>query len=239
MLKIAICDDEVSVTQLLENLVMSYKTDKNIDIATFTYNDGNSLLLSKERFDLIFLDVEMEELNGVEVAQKIRELDMNIAIVYVTSYPEYRKMGYRVHAYDYIEKPFRYSDIETVLNDFIASREQQNDHPVSFTTDDGIIVIDMNSIKYCWMEKKRTVKIYTSYSEYVTRETFSNILNKLDKEMFYQTSRNYIVNLKYVDSYLEDDGITLKYNIWVPLSKNNKKDFYLKLSDRLRQYCHN
>lgn len=235
MLLIAICDDDDNDIKRVNNYINDYKSKNDIEIKTFVFKDGKDLLLSGEKYDMIFLDIEMEHTNGIDIAQKIRESDMNVPIVYVTGYPDYWKRAYKVHAFDFVEKPFKYEDIEVVMNDFITSCEDAIESPVSFTTGDGIVVLDMNSIIYFWMEAKRSIKIYTIYKTYTTKESLSDIMNKIDPNKFYRTNKNFIVNFKYVQSTLDNDGITMKDGAWIPIAQKKEKDFYKRLSEQLRQ----
>lgn len=243
MLRIAICDDDDNDLERVNSFISNYKKKNGTEIRTFVFKDGNDLLLSKEKYDMIFLDIEMKHTNGIEVAQKIRESDMNVPIVYVTSYPEYWKRAYKVHAFDYIEKPIQYNDIETVFRDFMTSADEVKERPIGIMTNDGLLVLDMNSIIYIWLESKRKVKIYTVYKDYVCKESLSEIMCKLDEDRFYRVDKNYIINLKFVTNYKirldgdeSSDGVFLINDIWVPIAKKRRKEFYAKLSEQLRYF---
>ena len=242
MVRIAICDDDDMDRNKICDYVNNYKITNDVEMKLFLFNDGNDLLLSNEKFDIIFLDIEMKYTNGIEIAQKIRQSDMNVPIVYVTGYPDYWKRAYKVHAFDFLEKPFEYDDIESVLKDFLILGEEINERPIGILTVDGLTVLDMNSIVYIWHEAKRKVNIYTIYKRFVCKESLSEIMEKLDEDKFYRVDRNYIINLKFVTNYkirLDDDenndGVFLKNDIWVPIAKKKRKDFYTKLSEQLRQ----
>lgn len=87
MLNIAICDDDKNDLERIKGYIKQYKdNNKDIDIRIFAFKDGNDLLVSEQKYDIIFLDIEMEHSNGIAVGQKIRQSDMNVHIVYVTEY---------------------------------------------------------------------------------------------------------------------------------------------------------
>lgn len=121
MLKIAVCDDDKLIIDKMESLVLKYAEQNGIDLKIFAFLDGNNLVSSKQQFDLIFLDIQMQFSNGIETAQKIREMDMNVPIVYITNFSQYWRNAYKVHAFDYISKPFDFIDIKSVMDDFIKS----------------------------------------------------------------------------------------------------------------------
>lgn len=242
MLKIAICDDDKNDLERINSFIKQYKEDNNIEIRTFAFEDGNELLLSGQKYDIIFLDIEMEHTNGIAVAQKIRQSDMNVPIVYVTEYSINWKKAYKVHAFDFIEKPIQYKDVEAILRDFLISADEVKERPVGLMTSEGLIVLDMNSIVYFWLESKRAVNVYTVYKKYVCKESLSEIMSKLDEDRFYRVDKNYIINLKFVTNYKirldgdeSSDGVFLHDDMWVPIAKKRRKDFYAKLSEQLRQ----
>lgn len=242
MLRIAICDDDKNDLERINSYIVNYKEKNKIDVRTFLFKDGNELLWSKQKYDIIFLDIEMEHTNGIDVAQKIRQSDMNVPIVYVTDYPKHWRKAYKVHAFDFVEKPIQYKDVETILRDFLISADEVKERPVGLMTGEGLIVLDMNSIVYFWLESKRVVNVYTVYKKYVCKESLNEIMSKLDADRFYRVDKNYIINLKFVTNYKirldgdeTNDGVFLHEDMWVPIAKKRRKDFYAKLSEQLRQ----
>lgn len=235
MLRIAICDDEEKDRIKIQDSLIKVADKCDIDIRIFSYKKGTELLADKKEYDLIFLDVEMEDIDGIETAQKIRSYDMNVPIVYVTQYPDYWKRAYKVHAFDFISKPYYIEDIENVMRDFLVSLKEKDEKKISFNTNDGVIVLNMNSISHFHLSSKRHVDIYTVYGNYISNENLNSIMEKLDKEQFYRTSRDYIVNLSFVSIFRNKQGITLKDSTWIPLSINKQVEFYEKLSQQLRQ----
>ncbi len=245
MLRIAICDDDEDAVERVNNYLKEYVKkvgEKNgTGIKTFVFNDGNDLLLSQEKYDMIFLDIEMENTDGIEVAQKIRQSDMSVHIVYVTDYPKNWRRAYKVHAFDFIEKPIQYKDVETILQDFLISADEVKERPIGLMASEGLIVLDMNSIVYFWLQSKRIVEVHTMYKVYVCKESLSEIMSKLDTDRFYRVDKNYIINLKFVSNYKtrlngdeSSDGVFLYNDMWVPIDKKRRKEFFAKLSEQLR-----
>lgn len=243
MLNIAICDDDKNDLERIKGYIKQYKgNNKDIDIRIFAFKDGNELLLSEQKYDIIFLDIEMEHSNGIAVGQKIRQSDMNVHIVYVTEYIINWRKAYKVHAFDFIEKPIQYKDIESILRDFLISADEVKERPVGLMTGEGLIVLDMNSIVYFWLESKRVVNVYTVYKKYTCKESLNEIMCKLDADRFYRVDKNYIINLKFVTNYKirldgdeSNEGVFLHNDMWVPIANKRRKDFYAKLSEQLRQ----
>lgn len=92
MLKIAICDDDLGFTGSLENLVLEESRSMGLRVDTDVFFDGNILLKSiqsGERYGLIFIDIEMEQVDGISAARKIRETDRSVLLIYISGYDKY------------------------------------------------------------------------------------------------------------------------------------------------------
>lgn len=229
MLKIAVCDDEKKMIDKMESLILKYADQNDVKLRIIAFSDGNDLVSSKQQFDLIFLDIEMKFSNGIETAQKIREMDMNVPIVYITNYSQYWRNAYKVHAFDYISKPFDFIDIKSVMDDFIKSLAESEPIILSFNTEEGAIVQDANEICYFLVKDKKTVLVGTIYSELTVKEYLSDILKKLPEGRFFQVHRSCIVNLEYVQNVIKEDGVVMKDGTWLPMSSRKQRDFFYAL----------
>lgn len=234
MLRIAVCDDEKMTVDKIERFILKYAEENDFHLKIFTFSDGNDLVSSKQKFDLIFLDIQMQFSNGIEIAQKIREIDMSVPIVYITNYSQYWRNAYKVHAFDYISKPFDFIDIKSVMDDFIKSLTESDSKTVSFNTEDGVIVQNLNEICYFLVKDKKTVLVGTIYSELIVKEYLSDILKMLPDDSFFQIHRSCIVNLEYVQNIVKEDGAVMKDGTWLPMSIRKRKDFFYKMSKYLR-----
>lgn len=235
MLHIAVCDDENLYVNKLEHIIMYYAEQKKISINIEKYNDGSELLNDGKGFDLIFLDIEMNQTNGIEVASEIRKFDSNVPIVYVTSYSDYWRRAYKVHAFDFILKPFKKEDIFRVLTDFLAFIRDTDDRTVELLTENGIEIQPLNEIYYFIVLAKKTIQVSTVLKEYIVKENLSDIFIKLNDERFYMSNRSCIINLNYVQTLEKNEGIFMTNGDWVPLAQKKQKDFFLQLSKYLRR----
>lgn len=235
MLNIAVCDDERLYIDKLADIILSFTQQNNMSVKIEKFDDGIELISSGIKFDLIFLDIEMKKSNGIEIAERIREVDSNVPIVYVTSYSDYWRRAYKVHAFDFILKPFNSEEIFKVLSDFIALKKDSNIKTVKLTTEYGTEIQPINEIYYFILLAKRKIQIVTISKDYIVRENLTDIFNKLDDDCFYITHRSCIVNMNYVQTIRKNDGILMTNGDWVPLAQKKQKDFFIKLSKQLRK----
>jgi len=236
MINIAVCDDEMYVREKFKLLFEEYSEKKDVCITSEAFGNGKELIVSGKKFDLIFLDIDMGHfgLNGIETAQKIRETDMKTPIVYVTNYGYYRQRAFKVHAFDYIEKPFGYEEVSKALDDYLKAVPEKIAVTVKLVRTDGIEIMQ-NTDKICYAivnsNNRRLLDVRTTEQEYQVRLTIQEFFELLNSEQFFLSTRSSCVNLKQVESCDEDgDGIKLQNGGWVPLSRRRNNDFLLRLS---------
>lgn len=239
MIRVAVCDDEPEVAEKINGSINSFLTDNKCGFTVEKYYSGESLAESEKKYDLIFLDIEMKELNGIETAQVIRSEDVDVKIVYITSYTDYWRRAYKVHAFDFISKPFSDEDIHNVLKDFLRIYDTENEKTVQLRTADGAVVLKIKDILYFYIKdkEKRKVIVNTSHGEYVSTESLKEIYEKLDSEEFYKAHKSCIVNLRYVQSMTKNNGgsIIMTDGTNIPLAIKKQNEFLYLLSKQLRK----
>lgn len=233
MLRIAICDDEPKIVDEIERCINSYN-DKNIVFQIIKFYDGEELINSEMKFDIVFLDIEMKRLDGIKAAQRVREVNMTVPIVYITNYEKYWRSAYDVHAFDFIEKnKLNKEKIHKVISDFIRSIKDFESAVIKLTTENGVRVQNTNEIYYFLVDSKKKIVMYTLNGEYVVKENLFDVYNKLDKFAFYESHRSCILNLKYV-AHLDDYDVIMTNGEFVPLAQRKKKEFMEKLHNYLQ-----
>ena len=117
MIKIAICDDEKQQLNILKNIISINLDLRGLDYKIYEFDCGENLLdsLSENTYDIIFSDIEMKILDGIETAKKIRIQDKKSIIIFVTSHPDFVFQGYDVKAFNYILKPYNAEKIANIL----------------------------------------------------------------------------------------------------------------------------
>lgn len=108
MLRVAVVEDETEYRGLIQEMVGRYAKEYDLQIQTTAFPDGRELVQNYHKFDILLMDIEMPHLNGMEAAQKIRELDKEVVIVFITNMAQYAIKGYEVDALDFILKPLNY-----------------------------------------------------------------------------------------------------------------------------------
>ena len=201
-MRIAICDDEKNIRELIANKVAKQYQDANI----IFYNSGEELLLSDEHIDILFLDIQMQGKNGMETARELRKKDKKIIIIFVTAVEEYVFQAFDVGAFHYIVKPINDTKFTEVLHRAIEewnAKQPTNQEPeekylminnggvhIKVTIDD-IVYAEVFNRKVVIHKLNETIEYYGKMSD----------LEALAGDSFFRPHRAYLINFRYVEKY--------------------------------------
>jgi len=199
-MRIAICDDELICIERLQKLIKAYfKTDPGA-VECFTFTDPQELLASDfSKYDILFLDVDMGEKNGIEVAQAIRKKNNTLVLIYVSSFVEYAPRGYEVQAFRYLLK----QDLETTLKDCLEAalqKVQQRQRVLNVTSEAELYQFLLDNILYI-ESCKRIVTLHLADSEQSTfsyYEKLQTLENELASKDFFRIQKSYLVNAQHI-----------------------------------------
>lgn len=161
MLRIAVCDDEMEVADEVERCILKYGIEKGIDFQISKYYSGESLLRTDSCFDVVFLDIIMNKIDGIETGKAIKEGAIKTHIVYITNFTNYSMSAHKVHAFDFIEKPISYSKISDVLCDLIKymSDGQETAEFIRAKTDNGAeMLINVDDILFSHIRNRERLQ---------------------------------------------------------------------------------
>jgi DNA-binding LytR/AlgR family response regulator len=123
-MRLAVCDDDLAVTAKMKDIINDYVFEKKLIADVEVYHNGKELLESNHSFDVIFMDIDMKEMNGIAIAKELRETDKDVKIIFVTNYTDYQDYAFGVHAFSYLLKPVSQERIHSILNDVIIYSKQ-------------------------------------------------------------------------------------------------------------------
>lgn len=205
-MNIFICDDNSIIQEQLHELLIKYFNDKSYPSPEFyIYNSGDALLNSSLIPDIVFLDIEMPGIDGIEVGKELHNKYKDIIIIVVTAYSEYLDDAMRFNVFRYLSKPINKHRLFRNLDDVLEQINKRscniliNDSNTSYnvSTDDIIMIETLAS--------KRKTLIHTTKSDYESIDSMQHWFDLLkDKGNFYQSNRSYIINLTYVTSFNQD-----------------------------------
>lgn len=231
MIKVGLCDDTIDYNKKMENHMERYGKENHIEVKFTSYGSGSQLLLNfqKRKFDIIFLDVSMPDLSGFETAERIRNVDENVSIVFCTSYYTISNVskGFEVDADDFLSKPLLYKKVENILNKIYKKKLLCADEKLFLKCQDGLITLQLSDIIYINTRNKLLI-LYTINGEVQNNQRMSELEKRLSKRMFFRCHNSYMVNFDYVEG-LKNDHVLVKCNNQqlkeIPVSKYKKEEF--------------
>lgn len=220
MIKIAICDDDQITLNNTKVIIENYRIK---DFQINSYNSGEELLESNLKFDIIFLDIDMTGINGIETAKRIRTFDKKVKIIYVTNYTDYTSSAFSVHAFGYLVKPIKEKDLHEQLEEALSYMKEDEECIVEFMTEEGIVRIDIKKIYY-FEYVSRKILMKTSEKTYVLKDKISQISEKMKVFGFEMPHKSFVVNLYNVKSVKGYEVYMMDKSI-VPLSQKKSTEF--------------
>lgn len=234
-LRIAICDDETEDVDSLKQILMHSRGEQKIEIETYLSSKKFLQVLEekdKESLpDIVFLDIEMPEIDGIFIAKKIRNLPADIYIVFITVHPEYAINGYETRAFRYVLKPLSENTITSILLDI--TRELSKKKRLIIKNNRSEYLIPLDEIVFICAEDKYTI-LYTKSHHYIDRLTLKNYEDLLSPYGFYRVHRKYIVNLLHHIG-MEKGHICLTGNVRIPISRRKENEYHKELLQNLER----
>lgn len=198
MLHVAIVDDDNKIADLLKSFLKQYTDDGKATFGVDWYANPVEFLSSyTNRYDLVFLDIELPEMNGMDVAHKMREMDTSVALIFVTNMRQYAINGYEVDADDFIVKPVTYYDFAMKLDRVLKKLEKKEEIKVTINVDGVVKYIPIDTIRYVEVCHHK-LSYHTSEGTFETRGSLNKIEALFLENNFSRCNNYCLVNLRYV-----------------------------------------
>ena len=231
VIRIALCDDNDIEREILKDIIESIFDSMGDEAAIFEFSSGEKLCrnYSKGDYDIIFLDIHMKQLDGIETGKAIRDKDAKVEIVYATSSEEYLKEGYNIHALSYLTKPYDVKKVEETLEYYYKKNgidKRESNEFLDVNIQQQKIYIRQKDIM--WLESMgRGVSIYCRDDVYRVYARLNDLEERLDEKIFLRCNQSYIVNIMYVKDVIEYD-FCMENDRYIPIRKRDKKEIVQK-----------
>lgn len=202
MINIAVCDDDQEITIHIYNLLMDYQNMHDIDFAVDLFNDGSDLkknISNGKKYDLIYLDIEMNKLNGITTAKYIRSVDTTVLLIYVSNYDTYLKELFEVEPFRFMSKPINENQFFTFLN-LALERIRSANGVYCFQFNKDILTVMLRDVIYF---ESRGSRVHIVMKERVYK--FYKKLDDVEKEIttkynipFIRIHKSFLVNFQQI-----------------------------------------
>lgn len=231
-MQIAICDDEIGTCSDIENMILDYAGSHALQVETEVFYSGETLYRSIEEqcmYDLIFLDIQLMALDGVQVGKLIRERLNNekVSIVYISSKETYAMSLFQVRPMDFLIKPITKDKIVSTLDKFIHLKEITKQE-FYYKSGKSLCRLYMDEIRYFACNGKK-IQVYTNTGKAEFYGGMREVWRQVEGKGFITIHKSYIINTAYVSIY-HYDSVQMSDGMVLPISQKYRKVLKDKLT---------
>ena len=223
MINIAICDDEKHMSDHIRAFVSDFFRKKNREIYFRTFSSGEELLSYDGQVDILFLDIQMNGIDGMETARKLRASKFRGFLIFITVLKEMVFQSFEVQAYDYLVKPVEEKQFEKTMERLYASMQNASEDSLLVQKGYEGRIIREDEIVFCEIIDRKIYLNLTSGEVVDYYERIENLESKLDSH-FFRCHRSYLINLKHLKGYKNGTAYMDKGKE-VPVSRLRSKEF--------------
>lgn len=231
-MKILICDDELKYLSDLKLHVEQYMNNRFAKFTIDATTSSNEIFYNNSSYDLVFLDIEMDEINGISLAKELKKRNNKVVLFFITAYNGYQDDAMDLRAFRFFEKPF---NVDRLYSGLDKAMEYIDESYVDIYLYDNQMQkrILIDNIIYIKSESRKII-IVTTEGEFITREGFSYWNEVLPTSFFYQVHKSFLVNLHHIDIYKYTE-LYLDNNERIPIAPRKQSAFHKYWFEYLRR----
>ena len=233
MIRIAICDDEKHMSDHIRAMASDFFRKKNREIQLRTFSSGEELLSYDGQIDILFLDIQMKGMDGIETARKLRDSKFRGFLIFITVLKEMVFQSFEVQAYDYLVKPVEEKQFEKTMERLYTSMQNASEDSLLVQKGYEGRIIREEEIVFCEIIDRKIYLNLVSGEVLDYYERIENLETKLGGR-FFRCHRSYLINLKHLKGY-KNGTVYMDSGREVPVSRLRSKE----LSGVVLQYMKN
>ena len=223
MIHIAICDDEKHMSDHIRAMASDFFRKKNREICFRIFSSGEELLSYDGQIDILFLDIQMKGMDGIETARKLRAFKFRGFLIFITVLKEMVFQSFEVQAYDYLVKPMDKKQFAKTMDRLYASMQTASEDSLLVQKGYEGRIIREDEIVFCEIIDRKIYLNLASGDVVDYYERIENLEAKLDKH-FYRCHRSYLINLKHLKGY-KNGTACMDNGKEIPVSRLRSKEF--------------
>ena len=235
MYHIAVVEDEQECSKQVRTFLKQYQEENSVRFKVSAFENGVQLLDHYEPvYDMILMDIDMPGMNGMDAAEKVRQFDQDVVIVFITNLAGFAIRGYDVVALDYVVKPLNYYNFSMRLTRALKRSRARVPHQIMLTLPDGVKRLEVGQIYYVEVQN-RMLHYYTTEGTFTVRGTMQSAQQMLEAYSFAKCNHWYIVNLRHVTEVKKNMVVVGNYEL--EISRRNRTPFLKALTEYVGGYC--
>ena len=222
MIKTAVCDDEIIVLDKICSKVQNAFSEINCTAEIFKTHKPFDLVehIKNNTTDVLFLDIDMPSLNGMDIAQFLIDSNAEILLVFVTSHDTLVYQSFRYHPFGFIRKSHFDEEIGAVVKSIADELQKRNEH-FSFKTNEGFFKVPFEDIIY-FESESNYINLHCTDNQYRFRGTITSLENELKAKGFIRTHKGFLVNQQHIFA-IKGDDIELSSKELLPIGRTNRE----------------
>ncbi|WP_353654974.1 LytTR family DNA-binding domain-containing protein [Clostridium sp. CCUG 7971] len=225
------CEDDVTQRELLRNYISKIFKEISNQVELIEFSCGEDLINTNlDGIDIFFLDIQMDNISGMDVAKVIREKNDISEIIFTTSLIDYIQDGYEVRAYRYLLKPINYEELNKHILNCVSDIIKKRENFIIIENKGSITKISISSITYIEVMKKE-LTIHTIDKTYYTKNSMDKIEKELEKYNFFRCHKSYLINVNQIQ-YISKNTVSINDDD-IPVSKHRIINLKTKLTHTL------
>jgi len=221
IVKIAICDDEKQLRAEVAEIVNNFFEATNMTCQIEEFDCGSEFVKKSSDYDLVFLDYQLKDGNGIEFAKEMRTTNQKTFLVFLTSFDNHVFESFRLDTFRYLVKPVKVELVKEALEDFI--KIYQTNRKIIVVEKEKTTYHDVDEVMYIQADGKHSV-VRTTADSLDSIKKISEYEAEINNPQFFRTHRSYIVNMKYI-SEIDKKRITLTNGEIIVISPKNHEQF--------------
>ncbi|MDD4532145.1 MAG: LytTR family DNA-binding domain-containing protein [Bacilli bacterium] len=221
-INIAIVEDENDEIIKLKSFLEKFSNENSISFAINVYSDGQKFIqnFKNDQYHIILMDIELPGLDGFNASKKLREIDKDVVLIFITNLAQYAIKGYEVDALDFALKPLNYNDFELKLKKGMRHIKREK-YLYLKGTDNAIINISVNDIVFIETDHHYLIIHLADESTIRTRKSMKEMTSELKNYSFSLSNSGYLVNLRYVERIDNDSVLVGSHQLLISRRKRN------------------
>lgn len=204
MIQVAIVEDDASAMAKIRECLGYVTSESAIEFDIHEFSSGFSFVGQYvPGYDIVFMDIEMPGMNGMDTARALRKMDTNVVLIFVTNMVQYAISGYEVEALDFVLKPINKYSFALKVKRAVARTTKHTDDYITIKTDGGLHRERITAVKYLEMDGHYVI-YHTTSGNYAEYSTLKDAEAKINRPHFVRCNRSFLVNLRYVKSVQKD-----------------------------------